>query len=73
VEREMSTITLVCPETGRRFSVGIETDKTSFRMLPEFKAIARCPHCGKDHAWSKKNARLSESLLPTPAVALPRR
>jgi hypothetical protein len=58
--REMSTIMLVCPETGRPFPVGIETDAASFRALPNVKAKAHCPHCGKDHAWSKRDAWLSE-------------
>jgi hypothetical protein len=64
----MSTIMLCCPETGQPFSVGLETDEASFKALPSVEATAHCPHCGKDHAWSKSNAWLA-SPLPRTAAA----
>jgi hypothetical protein len=62
--RQMSTVMLSCPETGQPFPVGIETDEASFKAFPKFEGTAHCPHCGKDHAWSKSNAWLATPPLP---------
>jgi hypothetical protein len=51
---------IMCPETGKEFSTGIETDEQSLDLIPTTVSQARCPHCGGRHSWSKLDARLSE-------------
>ena len=50
-----------CPETGKEFSTGIETDQQSLDLIPATVAQALCPYCGGNHTWSKREARLSEN------------
>lgn len=54
----MGTVVIQCAVTGRDFAVGIETDEYSFATLPDLRLKARCPHCGADHTWSPRQARL---------------
>lgn len=54
----MGTVVIRCIVTGLEFSVGIETDEYSFHSLPDLRLKARCPHCGSDHDWSPRQARL---------------
>lgn len=51
---------ITCPVTGKEFATGIETDERSFDLLPDTVARSLCPHCGREHCWSKADARLSE-------------
>jgi hypothetical protein len=50
-----------CPITGKEFSTGIETDEHSLDLIPETVTWSLCPHCGREHSWSKHDARLSEN------------
>lgn len=59
----MGTIILRCPITGREYASGIEIDEASFLRLPDIKMKSRCPHCGTDHTWSLRDARLSPEKL----------
>ncbi len=59
----MGTVVIQCPVTGLEFSVGIETDEFSFNTLPDLRLKARCPHCGADHEWSPRQARLRLYLV----------
>ena len=54
----MGTVVIQCAVTGLEFAVGIETDEYSFNTLPDLRLKARCPHCGADHNWSPRQARL---------------
>jgi hypothetical protein len=55
----MGAILIRCPTTDQLVPVGIDTDKDSFDALPNVEARAvRCPHCGKDHTWSREDAIL---------------
>jgi transposase len=58
----MPVIVIVCPVSGLTFSTGINIDKASFDVLRDVPAQARCPHCGREHEWSKRDARLVESI-----------
>ena len=65
----MGTIILRCPVTGREYASNIETDEETFLRLPDIKMKAHCPHCGADHTWSLRKARLSpEKLAGIPSV-----
>ncbi|MCL4767032.1 MAG: hypothetical protein KJZ80_12405 [Hyphomicrobiaceae bacterium] len=59
----MGTIIFRCPSTGREYVSGLEIDEASFRRLPDIRMKARCPHCGADHLWSLREARLSADKL----------
>ena len=56
----MGTLMVRCPETGKDFSTGIETDRLSLQLTPAFTGTIRCPYCGVEHGWSKIDAWLSE-------------
>ena len=50
-----------CPETGKDFATGIETDQLSLQRTPAFNGTILCPVCGVDHSWSKIDAWLCET------------
>ncbi len=56
----MSTVMIKCPTTGTSIPTGIETEPLSFLQLPDMISRARCPHCGLDHAWWKREAWLED-------------
>lgn len=58
----MGTVVIQCVVTGLEFAVGLETDEFSFSSLPDISLKARCPHCGSDHAWSPRQARLRTDM-----------
>jgi hypothetical protein len=64
----MSIIDISCPNTGEFISTGIEIDIESFNKLPDVLTHSRCPHCGLDHSWWTREARLVNA---TPAKATP--
>jgi len=53
---------VACPTTGKDFSTGILTDEASLKMLPQEESHSRCPHCGVEHSWWTKDAKLVEAL-----------
>lgn len=56
-----------CPATHELISVGIDTDRVSFEGLPEVQATpVRCPSCGGEHRWSKKDAVLETTMRVRP-------
>jgi len=57
----MNVLMIRCPNTGRSVSTGIETDEHSFSRIPDVLAHTRCPVCGLDHAWWKREAWLADS------------
>jgi len=59
----MGTIFFRCPVIGQEYASSIEMDEASFSRLPEIKMKSRCPHCGADHIWSLRDARLSPQKL----------
>ena len=69
----MSTIHTRCPVTGQSASTGIITDDASFKSLNGASAIWRCPVCGEQHAWSKRDLWLSAEEEPTTAAGVKRR
>jgi hypothetical protein len=54
----MAMVTIICPETGRPVSTGIETDTETFERLPNAYADLKCPLCGRVHRWRKSDATL---------------
>jgi hypothetical protein len=63
----MGAIMIRCPTTDELIPVGIDTDHDSFVGLPEVEARpVRCPACGGQHAWSKKDAVLETTMRIRP-------
>jgi hypothetical protein len=56
----MSVIMIRCPETGRDISTNIECDRETFEDLPFIIAQTTCPHCEREHHWSKADAWLND-------------
>ena len=50
-----------CTVSGKPIDTGIEIDEVSFSRLPSFAGKIFCPHCQKEHDWSKDKARVIES------------
>jgi len=60
----MVILKVMCPETGREVSTGIEIDPQSFASLPDKLTLSTCPFCGLDHVWLKCDARFVEEQIP---------
>jgi hypothetical protein len=58
----MGVLMLRCPTTGRAFATGVNTDEATFERMPDTVGTARCPHCGQEHQWRPRDARLLEAL-----------
>jgi endogenous inhibitor of DNA gyrase (YacG/DUF329 family) len=56
----MGVVMIKCPTTGRDVTTGIDTDQITFDGLPDVLSHSRCPVCGLEHAWSKREAHLAE-------------
>jgi hypothetical protein len=56
----MGIVMIRCPNTGRDISTGIDTDQASFDRLPDVLSHSRCPVCGLEHSWWKREARLAD-------------
>jgi hypothetical protein len=54
------SIMMHCPNTMHAIYTGIDTDRDTFKRLPEIWASARCPVCATDHHWNKRSAWLDE-------------
>lgn len=57
----MGVVTIMCPQTGRQVSTGLEVDAATFRAMPIGQSVLRCWACGGEHSWSKRWATLCES------------
>jgi hypothetical protein len=53
----MSVIMIRCPETVE-ISTRIECEAETFDTIPFVVAQLNCPHCGRQHRWSKEDAWL---------------
>jgi len=49
-----------CPNTGQEISTGVETDPQGFGQLPNILTYSRCPACGLEHPWWKREAWLED-------------
>jgi hypothetical protein len=56
----MGALITTCPATGRRIETGIETDRDSMVMTPEFVVTIHCPHCDANHDFSKHDIFVCE-------------
>ena len=58
----MGVVMLKCWTTGREFAIGIDIDVESFRKLPDTVTKSRCPHCGLEHRWWTREARVATAV-----------
>jgi hypothetical protein len=56
----VSALMIKCPQTGLPVYTGIETDQISLNNAPDVPMQARCPACGGEHVWWKREAWLQE-------------
>jgi hypothetical protein len=54
-----------CPVKGQDFSTGIQIEEDSLARLPETMTKSRCPHCGGEHTWWTREARLVDAIPPS--------
>lgn len=62
----MPKIFTTCLVTGRPIETGIETDEASFSRLSNFTGRVFCPHCNREHEWSKEKAWVVDGDKPKP-------
>jgi endogenous inhibitor of DNA gyrase (YacG/DUF329 family) len=55
----MGMVMIVCPTTKKPVPTGIAMDKASFNSSTLTNNSVSCPHCGKMHVWSKRDAFLA--------------
>jgi hypothetical protein len=68
----MRTVTIMCPQTGKQVSTGVEMDLRAFQSLPPSRHfISHCWLCGHEHEWSKRWATLRDERDPVLADAAP--
>ena len=60
----MSKVFTTCLVTGQPIDTHIEIDDASFALLPDFVGRIFCPHCGREHEWSKATARVVDGDKP---------
>ena len=58
----MGVLVMTCPATGRQVDTGIETDKISLELTPDFVGSAHCPFCRAEHAFSKEEVLVCEMI-----------
>jgi hypothetical protein len=56
----MGTVWVTCPVTGQKAFTGIETNQTSFDLIPGDQPFD-CPVCGDRHAGIKTHATFEAS------------
>jgi hypothetical protein len=56
----MAEVMIECPKTHKYLAVGITMDAGSFKASVFEGNRVRCPHCGEEHVWGSKDARLIE-------------
>lgn len=56
----MGNLVTTCPVTGRKIETGIETDRSSLELTPQFVATIACPHCGGEHQFTKSDVLVCE-------------
>jgi hypothetical protein len=64
----MGALMITCPNTGQPISTGIETDEDSLKQIDDVPSRTRCPFCGLDHTWWKREAWLTGPSRTTAAA-----
>jgi endogenous inhibitor of DNA gyrase (YacG/DUF329 family) len=59
MEPHKLAVMINCPTTGKPVKTGISMNIHLFRNATIEGREVQCPHCGKVHIWSKKDAHLA--------------
>jgi len=57
----MNQIFIRCPTTGKLVFTGFAMEKSIFENLPAELSAIKCPNCGQEHEWQKKDAIFGQS------------
>jgi len=57
----MERLYFTCPVTEREVDVGIETELDTLLRIRTTNVRGRCPHCGDEHEWRIRDARLAKA------------
>jgi hypothetical protein len=60
----MGVLVIKCPNTGREFSTGIQTDANSPGLLANEASEVKCPYCRTTHSWRPRDARYVDAIPP---------
>jgi len=55
----MTAIMTRCPVTSRAVPTGLHTRSVKFDSLPDVGIRMRCPACGEEHMWRKRDVWLA--------------
>jgi hypothetical protein len=67
----MTALMIRCPQTGRTIYTGIETDQVSLDKAPDVPMHTRCPECGREHMWWKREAWFQNGPVEGEPAATP--
>lgn len=57
----MQHLHFVCPNTGQEVDVGIDSELNTLLRIRTNAVRARCPHCGEQHEWQVREAKLKQA------------
>ena len=57
----MGIVMILCPETRRTISTGIQADRATFHSTPVFFSRTYCSLCRTKHEWFAKDAWVCDS------------
>jgi hypothetical protein len=61
----MGVLLVTCPETGKKFSTGVQIDKDDLYTISQDTASASyCPYCRHEHKWRYRDAEWVAALSP---------
>jgi hypothetical protein len=61
----MGVLVILCPETGKKFSTGVQIEKGDLYTISQGTvAAAYCPYCKRDHKWRYRDAEWVTALPP---------
>jgi hypothetical protein len=61
----MGVLVVTCPDTGKRFSTGIQIDKDDlYTISQDTVGASYCPYCKQDHKWRYRDAEWVAVLAP---------
>jgi hypothetical protein len=61
MEVVMERLYFVCPKTGRRVDVGVESELDTLLRIRSNVLRTQCPACGERHEWPVSDAYLSKA------------
>ena len=58
----MERLVFICPRTGKKVDVGIQSELQTFLRIRANKVVvARCPCCAQRHEWLVRDAELANA------------